>query len=82
MDAAAALEDEALRENHLDGFKRNWVMPEDGEDARGETGGGRAAEGHTMRHGEGSLESSENGTSARVVVGATGPQNRSPFHPA
>ena len=41
---AAALETEALREKRLEGFERKWVMPEDGEGARGETGGraGRA----------------------------------------
>ena len=40
VDAAAALDAEALRENHLEGFERKCVMPEDGEGARGETGGG------------------------------------------
>ena len=40
VETAAALDAEALRENHLEGFERNWVMPEDGEGTRGETGGG------------------------------------------
>lgn len=43
MDASAALEAEALRENNLEGFERNWVMHEDGEGAQGETGGGAGA---------------------------------------
>ena len=40
VDAAALeAEAEALREKRLEGFERKWVMPEDGEGARGETGG-------------------------------------------
>ena len=29
--AAVALDAEAPRENHLEGFGRNWVVPEDGK---------------------------------------------------
>ena len=39
-DGIAALDADALRENHLEGFVRKWVMPEDGEGARGDPGAG------------------------------------------